>query len=460
MSKSYAKSMRNAAALVALTFAVGGCVTDPVTGKAHISLVRWSPQDELRAGREYSPNVESQFDAVHPDAEATRVLGGLVSEMVTHSVRRDDFQFRFKILNSSIPNAFALPGGYVYITRGLVALLESEGQFISVMGHELGHVEHQHSMRNQSRGKVTGVLTSPLRVATSLVHGLPGENIVGLAAGVVVAPLALWGLKFNRGQETEADERGVYFAAEMGYDPREGAKTFELFERLENESSSSSVSSELAWFRSHPLNSDRIDNIQKTIARKYPQLLRAADREFRQSSDSFLTVLERFRKQAAAYGIYDEAITVLTDSEVTPADFEKAEASIERAQSLVPEEPLFLVGKGEAAITRKDWAAARSHFSKALDLYDRLTPGDSHWKAHFYLGFLGLEAKQIKVATEHLLTARKLFPLQPLVNLFLGRAYEIDGKRALAKAAYKNAMDASPSDSEVYRAAADRWSKL
>jgi len=457
MLRHYERSALYTVALLVLASTASSCVTDPVTGKSRFSLVNWSPEEELELGKEAAPNVESQFDAIDPDPEANRRLGKLIGEMVTYSVRKDDFEFRFKILNSSIPNAFALPGGFVYITRGLLELLESEGQFISVMGHELGHVEHQHSMSNQSRGRFTGVLTAPFRGVAALTRGLPGGKVVGLAAGVAVAPLAIWGLKYDRGQELEADERGVFFSAEMGYDPREGMKTFETFERLEKESGGASAPS---WLRTHPLNDARIGNIEKIIARNYPELLKKPESEFREASPDFEAVLDRFKQQAPAYALYDEAMTFITDPEVTPADFEKAEKNLEKAHVSVPDEPLFLIAKGEAALVKEHWDLARPYFVSALALYNRLSPSDSHWKAHFYLGVVKLHAKEPQSAIKDLEAARRLFPLNPSVHFFLGQAYEASGDRDAARAAYRQTMDLSPPDSETHREARVKWRKL
>ena len=84
---------------------LSGCVTDPVTGERHISVMRWTPEEERELGSKIGPTVESQFDVVYLDAEASRYLGGVVAEMIRHSVRHKDFDFHFKILNSSAPNA-------------------------------------------------------------------------------------------------------------------------------------------------------------------------------------------------------------------------------------------------------------------------------------------------------------------------------------------------------------------
>jgi predicted Zn-dependent protease len=443
--------------LALLAVPLAGCVRDRVTGEQRVSLVHWTPEEEIRIGREQSPDIESLFDAIAPDAEANRQLGDLVRELVGHSVRRGDFDFRFKVLNSSVPNALALPGGFVYITRGLLEKLESEGQLVSVMGHELGHVEHQHSMQNLSRGRISGIFTAPLRLGVSLTEGLPGEGVVGLAAGLAATPLALWGLKFSREQELEADERGVFFSATMGYDPREGLKTFRMFERLERESG---AEGELAWFRTHPVNEDRIAHIEETVAKTYPQLRSKAASDFRQDSAAFGAVLAKFRERAPAYKLYDEAVALLGKEKRTPEDLGKAVAKLEEAGGRLPDEPLVAIARGEAAILKEEKAAARAQFVAAVELYEKLVPGDGHWKPHFYLGVLDLQAKEAASALAHLEEAARRVPGQPAVQLVLGRAYEESGNRVGARAAYRKVLEQAPSDSELHREARERLRRL
>jgi len=475
--------IRHAAVLLVASSIIAGCVTDPVTGERHVSVVNWTPEEERQLGRDIAPNVESQFEAVYLDPEARRYLGDVIAEMIRHSVRREDFEFNFKILNSSIPNAFALPGGHVYITRGLLTLLESEAQFVSVMGHELGHVEHQHSMRNQ--GRLSGVAMAPLRRVVSMTRGLPGENVVGLAAGVASAPLAIWGLQFNREQELEADRRGVFFSATMDYDPREGKKTFELFERLEAQAGAGA--GELSWLRSHPLNQDRVDEIEATVAHEYPQLAQKPENEFRHDGEVFGAILERLRARAPGYAHLDEGVAMLGAATLTPANLSSAKAKLDEAAELLPAEPLISIARGEAAILEKDMEGAQAQFEAAAVLCQKSAPEDGHWKVDLYLGILALEPgkapsktnaqnksdsenkrdapksdtqNSAEKALTHLTTASERFPQNPAVHLYLAMAYEKLGRRESASAAYRKAMDLSPTDSEVYKQARAGRSRL
>ena len=442
------------AALVAVLAAgpLPGCVSDPVSGERRFSVVDWTPEQERELGREAAPNVESQFDARYPGREANEALGVVVRDMAAKSPRAADFDFHFKVLNSSVPNAFALPGGYVYVTRGLLELMETEAQFVSVMGHELGHVEHQHAMYNMSRGTIGGVLTAPIRGAAALTRGLPGGGVVGLASGLAVAPLAIWGLQYSRSQELEADQRGVWFAVEMGYDPRDGEKTFATFQRLEDEAEGSGPP---GWLRTHPLNQDRIDNIRQIIDGEHPEISGREASSFRQSSAAFKGVFSRFRERAKTHEKVDAAIVLIADPETSASAFAEALKTIEQASAKLPEQPLFRIALGEAALVRKEPAEAVTHFEAALAIYRRTFPEDSHWKAHLYLGVLALESDDAKKAIPQLATCTKRFPVLPVAHYYLGVAHERAGDADAALAAFQKAMDLSPSGSEVHRAARD-----
>ena len=144
-------------------------------------------------------------------------------------------------------------------TRGLLQRITSEGEFVFALGHEIGHVEHQHAMLNESRADVVGVVTSPFTVVGRIGHVLPvADNAVHLATGVVLTPSSLLLLSFSRSQESEADDRGVYFASELGFDPEDAVQLFEMFEEMEKKAKATHFS----WLRDHPLNQDRIEDVR------------------------------------------------------------------------------------------------------------------------------------------------------------------------------------------------------
>jgi len=446
--------------LLLLPGVLSSCVTDAVSGERRYAPVQWTAEEELELGRESAPNIRSQFDALYPDAWVNEELGGIVAQLVEKSPRRDDFDFHFEVLNSSIPNALALPGGYVYITRGLLQELESEAEFVAVLGHELGHVEHRHSMLNASQGALSGLIVRPLG---AVARRLPvGGGIVGATAGLIAAPSVLFGLRFSRKQELEADRRGVYFCAELGYDPREFERVFDVFERLEKEAGGKS---EFSILRTHPVNATRVKAIHKTLKADYPELVAMDHADFRQSSARFMTILEGFQRREGAYDRYDEAQARFAakgvDRENPGRDvIDAARGDLREARRLVPDEPLFVIFQGEIAMLAKEDRRAVAAFAEAHGLYERRTPGKGHWKPPFYLGVFSLEDGRADDAVAYLELAESRYPMNGTVLFVLARAYEESGDRGAAREAYARACKHLPDDAEMRKEAKRREREL
>lgn len=444
-------------AVAALLPILSGCVTDKF-GNQKLSLYDWSVEEELQMGQEYSPSIESQFDGVYADAETHQYLEGLIVEMAGHSIRKDDFRFTFQVLDSDIPNAFALPGGFVYITRGLLSQLETEGQFISVMGHELGHVEHQHAMFQQTRATMAGIA----QAGVGLLGGVLAESsdnpeYVAMGTALAQAVPGLVVLSYSRDQELESDQRGIYFAAKMGYNPLDGVKTFELFERME---AASGGGGELSLFRTHPLNQDRIRDIQATVRREHPTALTADPATFRTGGAKFQQILTRLQQRAPAYEKYHEARKLMAEAAEKPASLAQAERLLQAAHSAVPTEPLFEIGLGEIEWHRKKFGAARSHFDSALALYQGFDANHSHWKVHFYAGLLDLDAKRLSEAEKQLTKAMQRFPVHPEPRYYLGKAFEMDNKPGEAQQAYESVLALTADDSTLHLRARERLQAL
>lgn len=196
-----------------------GCAVNPVSGKKQFMLM--SESQELALGKQSDPSIVSQF-GVYQDDELQAFLNEKGQEMAAIS-HRSDLPFEFKLLDSPVVNAFAVPGGYVYFTRGIMAHFNNEAQFAGVLGHEIGHVTARHSARQYSR--------------TVLAQ-------VGLIAGMILSPefaqfgneasqgMQLLLLKYGRDAESESDKLGVEYSSQVGYDAHEMAGFFATLDRL------------------------------------------------------------------------------------------------------------------------------------------------------------------------------------------------------------------------------------
>ena len=236
------------AGVVALALAAPvGCARNPVSGLPGIVLV--STQREIEIGQEEADKVEKSVGYV-PDRPLQRWVQEIGARLARHSPRQD-VEYRFYVLDMIEPNAFALPGGHVYVSRGLLALVNSEDELACALGHEIAHVAARHSVQ---RVTVATPFALALGVPTAVV-GAVSENLGGvlggvssLAAGVVIAP-------YSRQQEREADRVGLRIAADAGWDPGAMASFLRTLER--EEELSRGGPRRQGFFDSHPSTPSR-----------------------------------------------------------------------------------------------------------------------------------------------------------------------------------------------------------
>lgn len=187
------------------TLGLGGCAVNPATGERIITFGT-TLEDERRTGAAQHPVIVKQFGGVYAD----RRLAHYVREIGNNLARSSEMpniEWRFTILNSEKINAFALPGGFVYVTRGLIALAGNEAELAGVIAHEIGHVTARHSTQRKSSGTLTGIGSAA------------ADIILGAAAGQLANVLGHGIIQqYSQSQEFQADELGVRYIARLGYD--------------------------------------------------------------------------------------------------------------------------------------------------------------------------------------------------------------------------------------------------
>jgi len=198
----------NTARLLAVMLAataLASCATNPVTGKA--DLVTMSEAQEIELGRQQHAKIMQQYGRY--DDEVLQNYVSQVGQRIAAVSHRPQLQYTFTVLDSEEVNAFALPGGYVYITRGIMAYLNSEAELVAVLGHELGHVTARHSVRQQTGAMATGVGATVIGILTGSGDLAQVANMAGTA---LVSG-------YGRDMELEADSIGAQYLGRMGYDP-------------------------------------------------------------------------------------------------------------------------------------------------------------------------------------------------------------------------------------------------
>jgi predicted Zn-dependent protease len=193
-------------AILAASLLLAACSTNPVTGESDFVLM--SESQEISLGRQYSAQIMEEMPA-YEHAALTKLVQKVGNRLAAKS-HRPGLIYRFTIVDSATVNAFALPGGYIYITRGMLAYLNSEAELAAVLGHEIGHVTARHSVRQHSASTATGLLGAVIS-ATTGVQGI--DTLTNMAGTAFVRG-------YGREHELEADRLGAEYLAKSGYDPK------------------------------------------------------------------------------------------------------------------------------------------------------------------------------------------------------------------------------------------------
>jgi predicted Zn-dependent protease len=194
---------------------LAGCTTNPATGQQSYTAFM-SSDEEKRVGAEEHQKVIKEYGGAFNHNGIAAYVTGIGNKLVATSEFAGQ-PFTFTVLDSEIVNAFALPGGYVYVTRGLLALASSEAELASVLGHEIGHVTGRHTAQRVSQANTANILTGGLAVLAGV---LTGSSELGSAVGDIVGTgAAAYVQSFSREQEFEADSLGVRYMTRAGYDP-------------------------------------------------------------------------------------------------------------------------------------------------------------------------------------------------------------------------------------------------
>jgi predicted Zn-dependent protease len=257
------------AALVVLLAAAAACAVNPVTGQKEFML--YSESQEIQLGQQTDAEVAATY-GVYDDAALTAYVNKTGRALAAKG-QRPNLPWRFTVLDSPVVNAFAVPGGSVYVTRGILALMSSEAELAAVLGHEIGHVNARHSMSQMSKQQVAQI---------GLAVGSVVSKQFAKYAGLAGAGLQVLFLKFSRDNENQADGLGVDYARADGYNPADMAVTFAALQKMGDLSGGGS--SMPGFLSTHPLTADRITHVQS--------LLQPADRTLARNPDAYLRTVE------------------------------------------------------------------------------------------------------------------------------------------------------------------------
>ena len=418
-------------ALLALT--LSACGVNPVTGKKELQFV--SEAQELKIGAEnYAPMRQSEGGDLKVLPELTTYVSGIGQKLAALS-DRPQLPYEFVVLNSSVPNAWALPGGKIAVNRGLLTELRSESELAAVLGHEIVHAAARHGAKAQERGTL---LQAGLAVATiGAAVGGADENVAGLVLQGAGLGAQLVQMKYGRDQELEADEYGMKYMKAAGYDPWGAVTLQESFVRLSKEGGAKSQGFLEGLFASHPPSEERVE--------RNKQSAEALGRGGEVGDAVYVARIKALTEIKPAYDKYDKALAAAQKK-----DYAQAKQLANEAVTLLPKEARFHQALGELALAEKDPQKAIPYFEKAIAL-----------DPDYFGSYLGAGVAQYRLgnktkAQEWLAKSAQLLPTAPAAY-YLG---ELARGRGDTQKAVQYYQAAATSQSEIGKQAAGELVKL
>lgn len=365
--------------ILVLFLALSGCSVNPVTGEREFSLV--SAEQEIEIGKENYPYMQQSGGGEYDiDPELTRYVQSVGDKLAAVSDR--PLPYEFVVLNSSVPNAWALPGGKIALNRGLLTEMDSEAELAAVLGHEIVHAAARHSAQQMSRG----VLLQAAVLGTAIMTSDSAYSDLAIGGASIGAQLITQ--RYGRGAELESDFYGMQYMARAGYDPQGAVDLQKTFLEL-------SEGRETDWlsglFASHPPSQERVEANIQTAAQLPPGGTIGRDR--------YQAALAETMELKPAYDAYDEGREALIEE-----NYELAGQKAEEAIALFPGEANFYALRGDARYVAKDFDAAVRGYD------DAIRRRDDFFRYHLQRGLAYQQLGRKDAAAADLVRSNELFP--------------------------------------------------
>ena len=343
-------SCKTLSVFLLFAFLFNGCATNPVTGKQELHLI--SESYEVKVGEEnYDYTQQSQGGDYITDPELVQYVQDVGYRLAQVS-DRPQLPFEFAIINSSVPNAWALPGGKIAVNRGLLLELDNEAELAAVLGHEIVHATARHGAKSMERGLLMNAALIGLSIYVAGSDYGQYQNVILGAAGLGTT---LIGQKYSREAELEADFYGMHYMSKAGFDPSAAVGLQQTFVRLAKNRQPNWLE---GLFSSHPPSLERVDaNIETTKTLATGGML---------GHDSYQEQIAVLREQATGFEAIDEGYKALTKKR-----YQKAIQFAETAIQIVPRESLGYALRA-AAKAKMGWThEAVQDYDHAIHQNDR-----------------------------------------------------------------------------------------
>lgn len=374
-----------------------GCQTNPITGRRQFLLL--TEEDEIAFGNRYAAALLEEMNGLYDDPALQALVEDVGRKLVAQlpAIARganysSSIEYRFYVVNDSQINAFALMGGHIYFTRGILTEMRSEDEVAAVMGHEIMHIAGKHTAASLSRE----VLLAPLAVVP-LLH-------------------ALKSLHYSRKDESQSDKYGQRLMVAAGYNPQGMVDLFEFFTRM-------SGGGGVEWLSSHPLSEDRYAEASRRCQEQYAE---ACSRP--KKVDAFNRAVARAKAEKPIYEAYDQGIALMGKK-----DYAGAIRCFDQAISR-KRDPIFFRDRGLAKYYQRQIVDAERDLTEAIRLNVKMM------KPFLYRGAVRRERGDARGALADLREANARIE-SSLAHYLIGLAYEDVSNAGMARNAYYRALE-------------------
>lgn len=409
MNRILRRSLHLVSEITLLLVVMTGCATNPVTGKKELRLI--SQDQEISIGKEnYAPTLQSQGGPYTIDPELSKYVNAVGQKLAKVS-DRPQLPYEFVVLNNSVPNAWALPGGKIATNTGLLLELKSEAELAAVLGHEIVHAAARHGAKSMERG----ILLSAGVAGVAIVTG--DSDYSQLAVGAAAVGSQLVNTKYGRDAELESDKYGITYMVRAGYDPMAAVDLQKTFVRLANGKQPSWLE---GLFASHPPSQERVDANLK--------IARAIGKNGKTGEQEYQTRIAHLIKTKPAYDALNQARTALQNN-----DTATALSLADKAIKIEPKEALFYGVKGDVYAKKEQFQQAEKYYG------DAIKRNNEFFLYYLQRGLVREKLNKLNPAKSDLNDSIKLLPTAPahyaLGNIALKQGDKNTAKEHFAKVA-------------------------
>lgn len=406
-----------------------GCATNPVTGQTQLAFM--SVQEEIATGVQNYPQTTQMHDGLVPNSNRLQAYVSGLGHRLAGVSHRPDLPWEFNVVNASAINAYALPGGKISVTRGLVNRLENEDQLAFVLAHEVGHVSARHHVSQHATGVLVNLAIAGLGVGLAVSDSR--YTGVGLAVAGVAGALLM--TSYSRDQERQSDELGYLYMTRAGYNPRAMLGVFQVFLSMQR----GEPSAVERLFHSHPLPVERIEYARQMVTRASPSL---TGRPF--ITNNFRAGAAQVKQRAHAYAAMDQGNAYLGRKQ-----YGRAAQGFREAIRAYGGEGLFYSRLALAELGQNRVGQAVAHARRGAGL----SPGV--FSVRYVAGQVFRQSGDYAAAARAHAAADRLLPSHPVNKFFVAYNLERIGQTNQARVYYRQVMAISP-QSEAGKVAAKR----